>query len=244
MRSCDRGWSVEIATLPGNGVIFPAPEVLHEKYHHSYPHSAQGDSLVRIVVDKRSLRSILTWAQRAMFCAAAFALVYCAFVVTDTWTFQRHQRGHLAGARETAAARTIAPPTTLHDGLIGSIEIARLRLSVIVMEGDDAATLRRAAGHIPSTALPGQAGNVGISAHRDTLFRPLRHVRRNDIVVFKTSASEYRYRVVSTKIVKPTDVWVLNPDDGTQILTLITCYPFYFVGSAPDRFIVRAERIT
>jgi sortase A len=198
---------------------------------------------VRIVVDERSLRSMLTRAQRAMFCAAACALVYCAAVLTDTWMFQRRQLRHLAEAREPAAERTIAPPAAPHDGLIGSIEIARLRLSVIVMEGDDTATLRHAAGHIPATAMPGQAGNVGVSAHRDTLFRPLRHVRRNDIVVFKTPASEYRHRVVSTRIVKPADVWVLSPDDG-QVLPLITCYPFYFVGAAPDRFIVRAERIT
>jgi sortase A len=194
---------------------------------------------VRIVIDKRPLRLIFKWTQRGLFSLAAITLAYSAVVVADTWLFQRNQQRQLA-----ATTPSELEPAAVHDGLIGSIEIARLGLAVIVMEGDDTETLRRAAGHIPTTALPGHLGNVGIAAHRDTLFRPLRHVRRNDVVIFKTPAGEYRYRVVSTKIVKPTDVWVLTPDKENEILTLITCYPFYFVGSAPGRFIVRAERIT
>src|SRR5260370_589049 len=100
-----------------------------------------------------------------------------------------------------------------------------------------------AVGHIPGTAVPGQTGNVGISGHRDTFFRPLRNIRQNDTITVTTLVGEYRYRVVSTKIVGPSDVAVLGRS-GKEILTLVTCYPFYFVGSAPDRFVVRAERIT
>jgi sortase A len=92
------------------------------------------------------------------------------------------------------------------------------------------------------TALPGAAGNVGISAHRDSFFRPLRDVRRDDIIVFTTLAGKFRYRVVSTRIVLPTEVSVLNPS-SKEVLTLVTCYPFFFIGPAPDRFIVRAERV-
>jgi len=110
------------------------------------------------------------------------------------------------------------------------------------MEGTSSATLRRAAGHISGTALPGQPGNVGISAHRDTFFRPLRNIRRNDLITLTTALGEYRYRVVSTRVVSPQDVAVLDPA-GNQILTLVTCYPFYFIGAAPNRFIVRAERV-
>ena len=102
--------------------------------------------------------------------------------------------------------------------------------------------LRRAAGHIKGTALPGTSGNVGIAGHRDTLFRPLRHIRQDDVITLTTLQGLYRYRVVSTKVVSPYDVAVLNPD-GREILTLVTCYPFHFVGPAPDRFIVRATRI-
>lgn len=126
--------------------------------------------------------------------------------------------------------------------LIGRIEILRLGISTMVIEGTGDATLRRAAGHIAGTALPGGVGNVGIAGHRDTFFRPLRNVRRNDIITITTPIGEYRYRVLSTRIVSPTNVEVLNPS-ATQILTLVTCYPFYYVGPAPGRFIVRAERI-
>ena len=126
--------------------------------------------------------------------------------------------------------------------MIGRIEIQRLGVSVLVVEGTGASALRRAAGHIAGTGLPGQTGNIGIAAHRDTFFRPLRNVQRDDIITLTTLRGEYRYRVVSTKVVDPHDVAVLNPD-GTEVLTLVTCYPFYFIGSAPDRFIVRAERV-
>src|SRR5947209_6004013 len=112
----------------------------------------------------------------------------------------------------------------------------------MVIEGTSTATLRRSVGHIPGTALPGEYGNVGFSAHRDTFFRPLRNIQRNDVVSSTTLLGEYRYRVLFTKIVGPNDVAVLN-SGVRQTLTLITCYPFYFVGSAPHRFVVRAERI-
>jgi sortase A len=127
-------------------------------------------------------------------------------------------------------------------GLIGRIEIARLGLSVMVVEGDDGKTLRRAAGHVPGTALPGQPGNVGITGHRDTFFRPLRNIQLDDVITLTTLQGEYRYRVVSTEVVSPEDVAVLEPTGG-EILTLMTCHPFYFVGAAPNRFIVRAERV-
>jgi sortase A len=122
------------------------------------------------------------------------------------------------------------------------MEIPRLNLSVVVFEGTTSKTLRRAAGHITGTALPGQPGNVGVAGHRDTFFRPLRNIQPNDIITLTTLRGAYRYRVVSTKIVRPDNVAVLDPD-GTEVLTLVTCYPFYFVGPAPDRFIVRAERV-
>jgi len=128
-------------------------------------------------------------------------------------------------------------------GLIGSIAIPRLGLVATIIEGTDTTTLRRAVGHIPSTGLPGQAGNVGLAGHRDTFFRQLKDIRQNDIITLTTLGGEYRYRVVSTRVVVPTEVSVLNPAVN-QVLTLVTCYPFYFIGSAPDRFIVRAERVT
>lgn len=127
-------------------------------------------------------------------------------------------------------------------GVIGRLEIPNLQLSVIVREGADAATLRRAVGHIPGTPLPGRTGNVGLAGHRDTFFRALRNIRRNDPIELQTENGTYRYVVESTRIVVPRDVGVLA-SSGAASLTLVTCYPFYYVGSAPKRFIVHAALV-
>ncbi len=124
--------------------------------------------------------------------------------------------------------------------VIGRVDVDRLGVSVAVVEGDNASELEHAAGHIDGTALPGQKGNVAIAAHRDTFFRPLKNIRNGDVIRLTTPDAIYRYRVVSTRIVRPDDVGVLRSDGGEE-LTLVTCYPFYFIGSAPKRFIVRAE---
>lgn len=202
---------------------------------------------MRIVASKKSLSRILRWTQLVLFAGAVSMLAYCGFVLIDTWIFQKGERRQLeqllTQRQETSTAPLKTLPPVRAGALIGRIEIPRLGLSVIVMEGISATTLRRAAGHIPGTALPGQPGNVGISAHRDTFFRPLRNIQQHDLITVTTLLGEYRYRVVSTKVVSPSDVAVLDPS-GNEILTLVTCYPFYLVGAAPDRFIVRAERVT
>jgi sortase A len=190
----------------------------------------------------KSFAWYLRWVQIALVAAGAGALGYCAFVLADTWNFQREARGHFDPLHLQPAAPP-SPGSGAMSSLMGRLEIPRVGLSVVVAEGVDDTTLRRAAGHIPGTALPGRSGNVGIAGHRDTLFRSLRGIELNDMILLTTLEGEYRYRVVSTKIVDPSDVAVLHPDGG-EILTLVTCYPFYFVGPAPDRFIVRAERVT
>jgi sortase A len=201
---------------------------------------------MRLVIARERVRWILHGTQRLLFGGAFAMLAYCAFVLMDTWTFQNEEHRQL---ERVLAARQAASPTApanlpspTNGGLIGRLEIPRLGMSAIVMEGTSNTTLRRAVGHISGTALPGETGNVGVSAHRDTFFRPLRNIRQGDMVTFTTLQGEYRYRVVSTKVVSADDIAVLHPN-GNEILTLITCHPFYFVGSAPDRFIVRAERV-
>ena len=177
-----------------------------------------------------------------MFLAAAGLLLgYYGFVTVDAWAFEKRGDRALEQLWNNPASPRL--PDTASSGLIGRIDIERLGVSVIVVEGISSKVLRRAAGHIPGTSLPGQSGNVGISAHRDTFFRPLRNIKQNDVITLRTLLGEYRYRVVSTKIVGPNDVAVLE-QSGREVLTLVTCYPFYFVGSAPDRFVVRAERVT
>lgn len=136
-----------------------------------------------------------------------------------------------------------APRPSLAEGtLIGRLQVPRIGLSTIVLEGDSNPVLREAVGHIPSTPLPGQAGNVAIAGHRDTFFRALKDVHKNDSIVLATTAGTYRYRVQSVQVVGPDDTEVLAPSDHAT-LTLVTCYPFYFVGSAPKRYIVHADEI-
>jgi sortase A len=183
----------------------------------------------------------MKWLQRLLFSLAVVLLGYCGFVSGEGWFFQRRQRAQFEQLVHVSASPATVPQAG-QDGLIGRIEVPRLELSLVVMEGSSGAVLRHAAGHIQGTALPGERGNVGIAAHRDTFFRPLRNIRANDLVTVTTLRGEFRYRVVSTRIVTPSDVWVLNPGEN-EMLTLVTCYPFYFIGSAPDRFIVRAERV-
>ena len=184
-------------------------------------------------------RRALLWAQRILLAGGILMLGYCGFVLLDTWIFQRQE----SAALERFAPQHVDLAAVVPDGLIGRMEVVRLGVTVMVVEGTSDKTLRRAVGHIAGTALPGQIGNVGIAGHRDTFFRPLRNIRADDIILLSTLRGEYRYRVVSTRIVSPDNISVLD-SDSHEVLTLVTCYPFYFLGSAPDRFIVRAERIT
>lgn len=210
---------------------------------------------MRVLFKRGALRRLLQSGQWMLGGAAVLMLGYCGFVLADTWMFQNRERqllDHLLHDRHAAngGALQVADPASPKDrlpalthGMIGRIDIPRLGVSVMIIEGTSGHTLRRAVGHISGTALPGQPGNVGLSGHRDTFFRPLRNIQTNDIITLTTLFGEYRYRVVSTRIVGPSNVAVLDPG-GNEMLTLVTCYPFYFVGSAPNRFIVRAERVT
>jgi sortase A len=184
------------------------------------------------VVHRRALNHVLALVQWTLFGIAVFALSYCVFAVADRVIFQHRAKVEL---QHGAARRQV------QDGdVIGRVDVDRLGVSVAVVEGDGASELEHAAGHIDGTALPGEKGNVAIAAHRDTFFRQLKNIRKGDVIRLTTMDKTYRYHVVSTRIVKPDDVGVLSPDGGEE-LTLVTCYPFYFIGSAPKRFIVRAE---
>jgi sortase A len=126
--------------------------------------------------------------------------------------------------------------------VIGEIQIPRLRLKAIVAEGTSPRVLRRAVGHIPYTAMPGETGNIGLAGHRDSFFRALREIRGGDVVILRTMTQQFRYEVQSTRVVSPADTSVLSRSPTTE-LTLVTCFPFDYIGSAPNRFVVRARRI-
>jgi len=180
----------------------------------------------------------------------------------DNWVFEQH----IAGRADVSIADYLREQTPLSflvkddapnvqtpvkraenrvaDGeILGKVEIGRLDLSSVVREGVDAGTLRGSVGHVPSSALPGHPGNVALAAHRDTLFRPLKDIKHDDLITFQSPAETFTYKVDRTRIVKPTDVSVLR-SGGHDMLTLITCYPFYYVGSAPERFIVQASLVS
>lgn len=144
-----------------------------------------------------------------------------------------------APARAMAHARTLArQPRTI----VGRLLIPALDMNVMVLEGTDRWTLNRAVGHIENTDLPGKTGNVGISGHRDGFFRNLGRISKGDEISLVTTEKTYTYQVESTEIVNPADIHVLAPS-SQPILTLVTCYPFYYVGEAPERFIVKAQLV-
>jgi sortase A len=142
----------------------------------------------------------------------------------------------------TVPRSSVSRPSIDHNGLVGRLSIPRLNIAAAVREGAEEDTLAIALGHIPYTALPGQKGNVGIAGHRDKLFRGLRDIRKDDVIEFETLQGKYVYEVESLQIVKPTDVTVLKAGASSE-LTLVTCYPFNYVGPAPKRFIVKARQL-
>jgi sortase A len=126
--------------------------------------------------------------------------------------------------------------------LIGRIEIPRLGLSAMVRHGDDAGTLTKAVGHLPRTSLPGQPGNVVLAGHRDTFYRKLRDIRKDDTITFTTLNGKFHYTVESMDVVDPDYTQALK-SSPYPTLTLVTCYPFTYIGNAPRRFVVRAREV-
>jgi sortase A len=186
---------------------------------------------------------VLRWSRNVFLIIGLLALSYVGFALLDARLYQAKQARRFERAlKEANLARTESPGIAVSRGsTLGRIEISSVGLTAMILEGTDEGTLRRAVGHIPGTPLPGRQGNVALAGHRDTFFRGLRKIRVNDEITLTTLSGSYRYRVDSIKVVKPEETEVLE-DDG-DILTLVTCYPFNFVGTAPRRFIVRARRV-
>lgn len=208
---------------------------------------------LRILHHRRPIAKSKAWrfAQRFFMVLGLLAVGFAAYSYAARYVYQTYESWQFDGslARRALAARIpktspLQPPAPITpQSVVGRIAIPRLGISAIVEEGADDRTLDLAVGHISSTALPGQAGNVGLAAHRDNLFRNLKDVKRDDTITLTTLDGSFEYRVVSFRVVKPTDVSVLDPSPEQNTLTLVTCYPFYFVGHAPWRFIVKARQV-
>jgi len=145
---------------------------------------------------------------------------------------------------DTAETRAATQPASLHSvnrgDTLAKLKIPRLDTELYVVEGDGHRELRRGPGHLAGTALPGENGNCVIAGHRDTHFRVLKDIREGDDIILQTSAGQFLYRVKRTRIVSPENTSALAPTKTAE-LNLITCYPFYYLGSAPKRFIVEAQ---
>jgi len=142
---------------------------------------------------------------------------------------------------ETQAATRPAGLHVVNRGdTLAKLKIPRLDAELYVVEGDGHKELRRGPGHLAGTAMPGENGNCVIAGHRDTHFRVLKDIRAGDDIILQTAAGQFLYRVKRTRIVSPENTSALAPT-STAELNLITCYPFYYVGSAPKRFIVEAQ---
>jgi sortase A len=216
----------------------------------------------RHVLHQRRTQSVLRWSRYLFFAVGILALGYVGYALVDanlyqayeTWRFERALKSvkPAAGAVEPFHTLPLPAPTEADragvqraapkGSSLGQIEITSIGLTAMIEEGDNGRTLRRAVGHIPGTALPGQHGNVVLAGHRDTFFRPLRNIHKGDEITLTTLDGSYRYRVNFTEVIEPQDTKVLD-HSSDAILTLVTCYPFYFVGPAPKRFIVRANKI-
>ena len=186
----------------------------------------------------------LKWLERMLFLVGGVLALWCLVIILRAEYYARLPvpeppiAAQLPG--EDQRDRTVTPLARERGSWVARLEAPSVALAATVLEGSDDGTLSRAAGHIEDTVFPGQRGNVGIAGHRDTTFRPLRRIRVGDPLVLTTSDRVFRYRVADTKVVNPEDVYVLNSTDH-QEMTLVTCYPFEFIGHAPRRFIVRAE---
>jgi LPXTG-site transpeptidase (sortase) family protein len=183
---------------------------------------------------------LLAVLKRALFMISVGMLAYACVLITESYVMQHYES--LKFDRALAAPPKFKTKTVVSGVPIGKLTIPSVGISAIVLDGDDSGTLNIAPGHIPGTALPGEYGNAGIAAHRDTFFRNLETVREGDPITVTTLGGVYLYRVDSTEVVDPTRTDVLAPTKGA-ILTLVTCYPFHWIGPAPKRFIVRSQLV-
>jgi LPXTG-site transpeptidase (sortase) family protein len=185
-------------------------------------------------------RGWLFWFGSALIFGGAAFLAWYSWSLHEGAVAQARAKERLS--RMTSVYRPAPQRQVRRGDVIGELDIPRLQISVMVFEGDDSGILKLGAGHIPGTTLKPGGGNIGIAAHRDTYFRRLRVIHEHDLITLKTPAGTSRYEVTELEIVRPSDIGVLARAPGRD-LTLVTCYPFFYVGRAPERFIVHARKI-
>jgi sortase A len=194
-------------------------------------------------------KAVLRVAEDFLWVVALVSLGFCSVAYGSAAIHQARQKAILESLRASAVNHTASSkpsPSKLelaNNVLLGLIEIPRLDTAAIVEEGVETGTLWKAVGHLPGTALPGEPGNAVLAAHRDTYFSGLGDLKVGDLVSFKSPTATYSYRVESTRIVKPDDAEALS-GSNEPTLTLVTCYPFHYIGTAPQRYVVTAREET
>lgn len=185
----------------------------------------------------------LRWLERALLAVGLVLGLWCGAVLLQAHFVAKMpipDPPKIAAASVPGAAPVLPAPVT--GSWVARLDAPSVHLSATVLEGSDDGTLARGAGHIEETAFPGQPGNIGIAGHRDTTFRAVRNLHDGDPLELTTNDRIYRYLITKTFVVEPEDVYVLDPGDR-PMLTLVTCYPFTFIGHAPHRYIIQAVLI-
>lgn len=192
--------------------------------------------------------------EAALWAVAAASACYLAYVGVDRALWSRALNQRLEEAKPLSTRAANAPDAAGEKGgraafavprtpFEARLEIPSVALAALVVDGVDELTLRRAVGRFPSSARPGESGNVALAGHRDTDFRPLKGIGRGARIELRTADGEYAYEVEWIRIVDPDRVEVLA-DSPYPTLTLVTCYPFGYIGRAPRRFVVRAREVS
>ena len=185
----------------------------------------------------------LRWSSRLLFIFGGLAISYVAYAVLHAKCYQAMAKHSFEKQMQVDAQGGVNPRSTpVKEGdILGRIEIQRLGLKVVILEGTTSQTLRLGVGHIEGTALPGEAGNIALAGHRDTFFRALKDIRTSDEIQVQSATGIARYEVDNVRVVSPDNIGVLAPSPAAAI-TLVTCYPFHFIGAAPERFVVHAHK--
>ncbi|MCU1303421.1 MAG: sortase family protein [Candidatus Sulfotelmatobacter sp.] len=187
---------------------------------------------------KTARRAILRAVEFLCWFGGILAIFFFLLVSLSSNTFQATEQKRLETLEGLAVQQRVSQP----GDPFGKISVPRIGVSAIVAEGVDEKTLRHAVGHFPESAAPDTAGTVALAGHRDTFFRGLKNIRINDLVTLETPRGKYRYHVIHTTVVGPEHVELVRSSSQSD-LTLVTCFPFHYIGSAPKRFVVQAIRI-
>jgi LPXTG-site transpeptidase (sortase) family protein len=196
---------------------------------------------MKVHVRRRLIARLIEGSGTLLVVAGLAAFAWCG---TSLLRARIYQEEKVASLDQKALFRPVkmVNRSPKEGSLLGSVSIPRVGVSSVIIEGTDNYDLALSVGHIPGTAVPGQKGNVALAGHRDTFFRGLKNIRDKDDILISTPGGTQVYQVESTRIVSPEDVDVLN-DVGRPLLTLVTCYPFSYIGAAPKRFIVQARLV-